>query len=77
MIMLDMEVISFALDSSANQSAATGSERANKNEIYSPAASNYLMNSSLIGLLCPPLLIWVTLAESSQNNMQCKEGLHT
>ena len=26
MIMLDMEVISFALDSSANQSAATGSE---------------------------------------------------
>ena len=37
MIMLDMEVISFALDSSANQSAATGSERANKNEIYSPA----------------------------------------
>ena len=58
MIMLDMEVISFALDSSANQSAATGSEEKIKIRftilcttmyyVVVLAASNYLMNPGLI-----------------------------
>ena len=54
--MLDMEVISFALDSSANQSAATGSEEQIKirftEHVVVPvlAASNYLMNPGLISL---------------------------
>ena len=62
MIMLDMEVISFALDSSANQSAATGSEeqikiRFTEHVVVPVLGSIQLPDESRLNFIAPPLMI--------------------